>query len=153
MLYCDTDPVIYVQNANGPHKSEKGDYLGHLTEELEDFGSDSFIEEFISVGPKNYGFSDFRPSIGKCTTKCKVKGISMNNENSNVVYFTNLRDMILKDTAPVHVRNPKKVKRKHGDVTLCLNLRHRGTKSSLRSAGLWATLTPYPMGMINLFDV
>ena len=37
----------------------------------------------------------------------------MNNENSKVVNFTTLRDIILKDTAPVHAHNPKKIKRKH----------------------------------------
>jgi len=59
------------------------DYLGHLTDELEEFGALSFIEEFL-------------------------KGINLNYENSKVVKFTTLRDMILKDTAPVHVHNPKR---------------------------------------------
>ena len=95
-----------------------GDYLGHLTDELEEFGSGSFIEEFVSGGPKNYAFSVFCPSTGKHTTKCKVKGITLNYENSKVVNFTTLRDMILKDTTPVHVYNPKKIKRKHGGVVV-----------------------------------
>ena len=61
-----------------------GDYLGHLTDELE-FGSGSFIQEFVSGGPKNYAVSVFCPSTGKHTTKCKVKGITLNYENSKVV--------------------------------------------------------------------
>jgi len=51
------------------------DYLGHFTDELEESGSGSFIQEFVSGGPKNYAFSVFSPSTGKHTTKCKVKGI------------------------------------------------------------------------------
>ena len=85
-----------------------GDYLGHLTDELEVFGAHCFIEEFLSGGPKNYAYSVFCPSTGERTTKCKVKGITLNYENSKVVNFTTFRDMMLKDTAPVHVHNPKK---------------------------------------------
>ena len=44
-------------------------YLGDLTDELEEFGSGSFIEEFVSGGPKNYAFKVFCPATGKRTTK------------------------------------------------------------------------------------
>ena len=70
----------------------------------------------MSGGPKNYAFSVFCPSTGKRTTKCNVKGINLNYENSKVLNFTTLSDMILKDTAPVHVHNPKKIKKKHSGV-------------------------------------
>ena len=33
-----------------------GDYLGHLTAELEEFGAQSLIEEFVSVGQKTMRF-------------------------------------------------------------------------------------------------
>jgi len=52
-----------------------GDYLGDLTDELEEFGSGSFIDQFVSCGPKNYAFSVICPSTGKSTNKCKVMGI------------------------------------------------------------------------------
>ena len=55
-----------------------GAYLHFLRDELEEFGSGSFIEEFVSGGPKNYAFSVFCLLTGKRTTKCKVKGIAMN---------------------------------------------------------------------------
>ena len=67
---------------------------------------------------KYYAFSDFCPSTGERTTNCKVKGINLNYENSKAVNFTTLRDMILKDTAPVRVHNPQKIKRKHGGVVV-----------------------------------
>jgi len=35
-----------------------------------------------------------------------------------VVNFSTLRNMILKGTTPVHVYNPKKIKRKHGGVVV-----------------------------------
>jgi hypothetical protein len=39
----------------------------------------------------------------------------LNYENSKVVNFTSLRDMILEDASSVHVHNPK-IKSKHGIV-------------------------------------
>jgi hypothetical protein len=72
----------------------------------------------LSGGPNKYEFSVFCPSTGKRTTKCKVKGITLNYENSKVVNFTTLSDMILKDTASVHVHNPNMIKRKHFGVVV-----------------------------------
>ena len=118
VLYCDTDSVIYIHNVGEPTKVKTGDYLGDLTNELEEFGAGSYIEEFVSGGPKNYAFSVFCPSNGERTTKCKVKGITLNYENSKVVNFTSLRNMILENADPVHVHNPKKIKRKHGGMVV-----------------------------------
>jgi hypothetical protein len=85
---------------------------------LKEFGSGSYREEFVSRGPKNYAFSVFCPSCGKRTTKCKVKGKTLNYENSKVINFNSLRRMILEDGTPLHVHNPKKIKRKHGGVVV-----------------------------------
>jgi len=86
-----------------------GDYLSHLTDK-EEFSSRSFIQEVLSRGPKNYVFSVFCHSTGKRRIKCKVNPATLNYENSNAVNFTTLSDMTLKETAPVHVHNPKKSK-------------------------------------------
>ena len=118
VLYCDTDSVIYIHTVGKTQKISTGDYLGDLTNELEEFGVGSYIEEFVSGGPKNYAFSVFCPSTGKRTTKCKVKGITLNYENSKIVNFTSLRKMILEDNTPVYVYNPRKIKRKHGAVVV-----------------------------------
>jgi len=110
-LYCDADSVIFVQRDNDPPKVKTGDYLGNLTDELEEYSSGSFIQEFVSGDPKNYAFAVFCPSTGKRATKCNVKVITLNYENSTVVNFTTLKDMILEDALPVHVHNPRKIKR------------------------------------------
>ena len=65
VLYCDTDSVVYFQKDNDPTKVKTGDYLGDLTNELEQYGCDTFIQEFVSGGPENYVFSVFCPSTGK----------------------------------------------------------------------------------------
>jgi hypothetical protein len=99
-----------------PPKVAIGDYLGDLTNELQEYGSDSNIDEFVSGGPKNYAFSVLCPSTGKRTCKCKVKGINLNYDSSKVVNFNTLRSMILQNSEPVHVHKPKKIKRKHGYI-------------------------------------
>ena len=104
VLYCDTDSVIFFQKDNDSPKVKTGDYLGDLTDELEEYGSSSFIKEFVPGGPKNLAFSVFCPSTGKIATKCQVKGITLNYENSKVVNFETFRDMILENAPQVHVR-------------------------------------------------
>ena len=42
----------------------------------------------------------------------------MNYENSKVVNFTSLKIMILEDAPPIHVHNPKKIKRKQGGIVV-----------------------------------
>jgi len=110
--------LIYIQNVDEAPKVHKGDCLGDLTDELEEFGSGSFIEEFVSGGPKSYAFMVFCPATGKRISKCKVKGITLNYNNSQVVNFTSLRSMILEDDTPLHVNNPRKIKRKHCGVVV-----------------------------------
>jgi hypothetical protein len=110
VMYCDTDSVIYIQKVDETPKVKTGDYLGDLTEELEEFGPGSFIPEFVSGVPKNYAFSVFCPTTRKCSNKCKVKGITLNYENSKVVNLTSLRRMILEGATPLYVHNPKKIK-------------------------------------------
>jgi len=54
------------------------------------------------------------PLDRKTDDQIQVKGHK--HENSKVVKITTLRDRILIDTAPMHVHNPKKMKRKDGGV-------------------------------------
>ena len=50
VLYSDTDSVIYIRIVDEPPKVETMYYLGELTDELEDLGSGSYIEEFVLGG-------------------------------------------------------------------------------------------------------
>ena len=136
VLYCDKDSAIFIQNAND------GDYLGHLTDALVEYGTQSFIEEFVLGGQIIYAFSVFCPSTGKRRTKCKVKGITLIYENSKVVNFATFRDMNLK-TPPQCMYIIEKRSREN-TVVPYPNPKHRSTRLFLRSAGLWTTLTlPY----------
>ena len=118
--------------------------MGELTDELEEYGSCFFVEEFVSGGPKNYAFSVFWPSTGIRETKCKLKGITMIYENSKVVNFITLWDMILENAPPVHVNNSRKIKWKHGGLVF-QSRTQRSTRLSKRIAGLWTILSSFPM--------
>ena len=85
-------------------KVRRGCFLCHLIDEFEQIGCDSFIEEFVVVVPKNYEYSDFCPSTEE------------RRPNARWCVWT----WITKDTAPVHVHNPKKIKRKHCDFLVSI---------------------------------
>jgi hypothetical protein len=101
---------VYIQKTAEPPKV--------AIDELEVYGSGSYIDEFVSGDPKNYAFSVICPSTGKRTYKWKVKVITLYYENSKVVNFTTLKNMIHENAPPVHVHNPKKIKRKHGCIVV-----------------------------------
>ena len=56
VLYCDTDSAIFVQKDNDLPKVKTEDYRGDLTDELEEYGSDSYIHDFVSGIPKKFAF-------------------------------------------------------------------------------------------------
>ncbi|KAM4014972.1 uncharacterized protein ACNLHF_001687 [Anomaloglossus baeobatrachus] len=85
-LYHDTDSVIFVQKA-GEWNPTLGDYLGELTSEIPD---DTYITEFVSAGPKTYGY---KLNTGK--TVLKVKGITLNVANTQSINFNSLKDLVL----------------------------------------------------------
>ena len=107
VLYFDTDSVIY-SHVEGQESLENGDYLGDLTDELED---GHHIVDFTSGGPKNYGY---RTSGNK--TECKVRGFSLNSvRGSDQLNYEILRRNVLdeltdpldgEDRRDVNVVNP-----------------------------------------------
>jgi hypothetical protein len=52
VLYCDTDSVIYIQKVAEDSKVVTWNSLVDLINELDESGSGSFIQEFVSGGPK-----------------------------------------------------------------------------------------------------
>ncbi|XP_018110215.1 uncharacterized protein LOC108712518 [Xenopus laevis] len=85
-LYHDTDSVIFISKGD-EWDPPLGDYLGELTSELPD---DTHITEFVSAGPKTYGY---KLSTGK--TCLKVKGITLNASTVQHLHFDSLKDLVL----------------------------------------------------------
>ena len=95
VLYYDTDSIIFVVKGVS-YEPELGDYLGDLTSELD---QDDYIEEFVSAGPKNYGY---RTKKGKEVVK--VKGFSLSSIASEKINYKSVLDLVKnkkKDTIKV----------------------------------------------------
>lgn len=56
VLYCDTDSVIYIQNVDETPNVRTGDYLGHLTDEFEEFGSTLLFKNLCRVDLRTMRF-------------------------------------------------------------------------------------------------
>ncbi|XP_061190613.1 uncharacterized protein LOC133198551 [Saccostrea echinata] len=104
VLHWDTDSVIYMTN-EGKWEPPVGDYLGELTNELEE---GDWITEFVCNGPKNYAYQTHR---GKRV--CKVKGFSLNYANSQILNLERMKDaMFNRDDTHLgvyHTHNPSQI--------------------------------------------
>lgn len=104
--YFDTDSIIFTSKP-GEVMPEVGNFLGQMTDELEkDYGIGSYIIEFVSGGPKNYAYKVFSPTTGKTHVVVKVKGITLNYENSLLLNFNLIKEMVLTpNTTPLVLYN------------------------------------------------
>ena len=72
---------------------------------------DEYIEEFLSVGPKNYAYRTVNARTLKGITLCKVWGINLNYAATQLIKFDSTRDLILgADSVDVCIQ--KKIKSK-----------------------------------------
>ncbi|XP_018570577.2 uncharacterized protein LOC108910461 [Anoplophora glabripennis] len=118
VLYYDTDSVIYVSKP-GEFDVPTGEFVGDMTDELESYGFDNYITEFVSGGPKNYAYKVFSTRDNEQKVVCKVKGICLNYATSHLINFESIKDMVLNDAAPVHIvsKNIRRTK-EHEVVTI-----------------------------------
>ncbi|XP_046391618.1 uncharacterized protein LOC124159751 [Ischnura elegans] len=94
-LYHDTDSVIFTQRP-GEWSPPVGDFLGDMTDEISPLGDRCYIAEFVSGGPKNYAYIVRSKSDAAFEKRvCKVRGITINVSNDNIVCFDTLKRMVL----------------------------------------------------------
>lgn len=94
-LYYDTDSVIYTCAAN-QEPLPLGDYLGELTDELADYGENSYISEFVCTSEKSYSYIVKSPDKPD-TVICKVKWITLNYGNATKINFESMKELVLND--------------------------------------------------------
>ena len=63
MLYCDTDSVVFLKKDNDPPKEKTRDYLGDLTNELEEYGPNSFLKSLCQAVQKTMRFHFTPPRL------------------------------------------------------------------------------------------
>ena len=86
VLYYDTDSIIFLQDEDQANPA-LGDYLGDFTSELD---PDDYITEFVSAGPKNYGYQTHKGHV-----KCKVRGFRLNSEGKSQLNYNVMRQNVL----------------------------------------------------------
>nr|CAI5856595.1 unnamed protein product [Callosobruchus analis] len=72
VLYFDTDSIAYISRP-GAYDVPLGSCLGDLTDELEEYGPNSYISHFASGGPKLYGYRVQSTNYHKHLDIIKVK--------------------------------------------------------------------------------
>jgi hypothetical protein len=124
VLYYDTDSVIYVSNRDvtaEEYEPKTGPFLGDMTDELEgEYGPGSYITEFLSGGPKNYGYEVYSTKKQKIVGVCKIKGFSLNYETSLLLNLNTMKTSILADdrvSIPTTSRNIR-ITKEHAIVTV-----------------------------------
>lgn len=123
VFYYDTDSVLFSESPGDP-MPERGDFLGQMTDELLCFGRGSYITEFVPGGPKNYAYKVYLPTTDTTFTKVKVKGITLNYENSQIINFDLMKNMVIgpefgstvKQIESVKVENNRILRKNLGDV-------------------------------------
>ena len=86
--------LTYVEEEDHPNPV-LGDYLGEFTSELD---HDDTIEEFVSGGPKNYGYKTKNGQV-----ECKVRGFRMNSEGKTQLNYDFTRRNVLDE-----IQHPQK---------------------------------------------
>lgn len=67
----------------------------------------------FSEGPKNYAYKT-REENGNELTTCKVRGLTLNYQVSQIVNFETVKNFVLKDNPdPIIVHYPTKIARRH----------------------------------------
>lgn len=100
VYYFDTDSVFFTSK-KGDVMPEIGDFLGQMTDELEAYGPGAYIIEFVSGGLKNYAFNVYVPGTKQTHVVVKIKGITLNYENSQLLNFEVMKQMVVDNSNTV----------------------------------------------------
>ena len=102
VIYYDTDSVVFLENSDDPNQVQPqlGNYLGDFTDECD---PGDYIIEFVSGGPKNYGYVTKNGKV-----ECKVRGFRLNAEGKAQLNYNIMRDNVLAE-----IKNPLDKPREH----------------------------------------
>lgn len=122
-----TDSAIYIERESEEPKVELSGFLGCLTNELIDYGKNAYIKSFCSGGPKNYSYEIINPDTDEISTVTKVKGLSLNYENSKKINFNSMLSLIKNGVAELDndmcVSNRSFVRQREGGVSVKRNIK------------------------------
>lgn len=85
VLGYDTDSARYVERLGDENLITTGDSLGDITDELDG----EYITDWVGTGPKSYSYKTSDSNV-----VCKVKGFTLNHENSQLINFDSMKKMV-----------------------------------------------------------
>lgn len=137
VLYFDTDSIIYISR-KVEYDPKLGNYLGDLTSELDE---GDYIEEFVSAGPKNYGY---KTKSGK--TSCTVKGFTLNVATKDAINYEAIKRVVLEDREEmIDVEQMRFIRDKH-DWTVRTDNSIKKYRFVYNKRVLFDNLTTLPFG-------
>ncbi len=93
-LFLFQDSIIFSSTSHDTYFPPVGDFLGDLTDELQEFASGAFISEFVSCGPKQYSFR-VKDGSGKVVkTVTKSKGFSLDYTAGAHINFKRMKRQV-----------------------------------------------------------
>ena len=93
VLYFDTDSVIYIHKPELWNPEIINNGLGEWTDEM----PTAKITKFVGMGPTNYGYEYVEHDTGKLRSTCKVKGLTLDYNTSQVIHFYNMIEWATSD--------------------------------------------------------
>ena len=113
-LYADTDSIVFTSSPSDDYMPPVGDYLGDLTDEV----PHGKITEFVTAGPKNYAYKVMRHD-GQIETVCKVRGITLNYQNSLDINFESIKDIVTENrNSSIKVKGHQIIRRDKSLLTI-----------------------------------
>ena len=120
VLYFDTDSIIYHHKPYLWNPTIVNNRLGEWTDEV----PNARIVKFVGMGPKNYGYK-FVDKDGKRRSTCKVKGITLDYNTSQVIHFDRMLNLVKGDRKDFRETVNYNRIRKHKDMTVTTELQSK----------------------------
>ena len=120
VLYFYTDSFIYHHLPALWDPTIVKDRLGEWTDEV----PNARIVKFVGIGPKNYGY-EFVDKDGKRKSICKVKGLTLDYNTSQVIHFDQMLDWVKGESKDFRETVNYHRIRKHKDKTVANELQSK----------------------------
>lgn len=109
VAYFDTDSIIYVTRPGDTYQPKMGSFFGDMTSELAGYGDNAYIDEFVSGGPKHYGYR-VRKEDGTTVEKVKIRGFTLTHATANKLNMETLKQKVFEFADGVRENNHLVVK-------------------------------------------
>ena len=94
VIYYDTDSCIFIQK-EGDWCPQLGNYIGDLTDEITSVKNpNSYINKFVSCGPKAYSYSVYNPEDQTEDCSIKVKGVKLDTLTKSLITFDSMKNIL-----------------------------------------------------------